>query len=444
MKNHLQNVYLLILTVRNTWETADDYSNFIKWIIDTTIEHYPTVEWDEEATIHIGRIALFFYKFFKLPFSGNDEEIFQETIVDKRTNQQSSKIIYSKNYKEKVEESTAKDKRTKKETVESATAKEKRTRKMTKKDTDDQGNSQNTNDTNHSVLYNLVANTKRDNRDTTNFMGGAIVTRSQLFCDSMHGQEYATIFEKKGQFNFACMPAHPVLFATTTGIEKREIASTYARYVLFEPDDKAATLANTTPSDSLETHLLKSASPDLFCGLYIEENEKTGLSSVELPSIEIDKECLYIASGGGPFVELIADVSRVLHAISIPFQFICVALQEGSHEIVPTINKFPFEGLTESEFKKLKFSPSNMLTKIKRKILFLLQGDDEIYPNSFNLLLHTYFSHLLQDAAGENFPSDRAVAQGELDNWNFKDQTLGMLLKESIDSLVFIYKEKVF
>jgi len=57
-------------------------------------------------------------------------------LVDKRTNQQSTKVIYSKNYKEKVEESTAKEKRTKKETVESATAKEKRTRKMTKKDTD--------------------------------------------------------------------------------------------------------------------------------------------------------------------------------------------------------------------------------------------------------------------------------------------------------------------
>jgi hypothetical protein len=394
--------------------------------------------------MHIGRIAFFFYKFFKLPFSGNEEDIFQETIVDKRTNQQSYKMIYSKNYKEKVEETTAKEKRTKRDTVESATSKEKRTKKGSKKDTDDQGNSYNTSSINHSVLYNLVANTKRDNRDTTNFMGGAIVTRSQLFLDAMHGQEYAALFERKERFTFASMPTHPVLFAATTGIQKRAIASTYARYVLFEHDDETATLTNTTPSDSLETHLLKCSSPDLFCGFFIEENEKTGLCSVQLPSIERDKHWLYITSGGGPFVELIADVSRVLHAISIPFHFICMALQEGPPDIVPTISQFPFEGLAESEFKKLKFSPTNMLTKIRRKILFLLQGDSDIYPNSFNLLLHTYFSHLLQDAAGENFPTDRAVAQRELDDWNFKDKTLGMVLKESIDSLVFIYNEKVF
>jgi len=164
---------------------------------------------------------------------------------------------------------------------------------------------------------------------------------------------------------------------------------------------------------------------------------------VEIPTVITEANWKYIIQGGGPFVQVLGDVGRILVVLSVPFQFICSALEHGGKDVVCKRGEFPFEDFTEKNFETMNYKPSNKSSH-RRDIAFLLQGDDDVTPTCFNDLIYSYLLHLMFDAAKEKeVPKEFPVSGEEFEIRNFTANTLGNILQQAVVCVVNIYEEKV-
>ena len=422
------------MLVRKSFDTSDDYTRFLEWIIEQVVANIP--EGIDDLIFHVNRIAMFTLKLFSLTFQDNETYFFTNQDTSSVKSTQRRQITYSKFYKEP------------KQTKASSSA----------VDIDKEGKSSNT------VFFNVVQNTRQFVRDACNVHGTSILVRSQKVINGLHEQDQVRLHSGKTPLT-AYSSQYPD-FCKVLGLSTTHNNSLYGRYCSIhttcEVDgDENEEDDNETPEfTNILSHFPTNCDDgDLFC--IEKENDFLGFNknfvqsgrsttlSLSTPPTELEKGWKYIRYGGGCFVQFLSEVVQIIRIMDIPFQFLAMALQEdGPSDITPTSQQpYPFEDLSPQEFKNVRYQPLDLSEGEGLKAA-ILRGDDKcIKPDALKTLLWTYLVHLINESASADkkpVPKKITVEAKELSRWNFKNDSMATLLTKAVVAMSFIYDHKVF
>ena len=311
----------------------------------------------------------------------------------------------------------------------------------------------------NTVLFNLISNTRRDNRDSTNVNGCHIVARMST-TGKLHAEEDFRVFRD----------THPYIAMSAYSSHSTDISvalrgsiphppSTYSKYAHL-PDEADDEQEDTHSEHKEVLHLFEklptkycrstsgletSNDVGIFCGIKIDTTDNLEELVCTLQEIVLDDVFQTITTGGGPFVELIAKTGTILALLSVPFQFLFMVLQQEDEPTTsPIRGKFPFENITEQQLLQMSYKPLVLETRAGANFNVLSMGDGFITPTSYTEMFVQYFTHLINADAGIHTPKNLVADEDFMERCDFKNASIGTMLQRAVKSVLFIYQHKVF
>lgn len=397
-------------------------------------------EWGDEIDTHTTRILIHTLKCLGMYYHGNEDIIFGST--EKNENGRETEcILYSKFW-------------TKKSPLSGAIKKRKSTNQIEDTDTEVPLGANMEERKSNVFLHNIIQNVRKDRRDKINVMGFYVLTESARVVSTLNQDVFGYFLKRSEDVPLAGFPTNITDFSKVVGIASfqtpyGEFCSFYRRHddsEECEDDDN-----NENHFGELKQHLpsnydSKVKGKKMECPQYLDFSYKDGTPhspmTVTSSKLMYAKDWEYIEAGGGPFARFVSTAMQICNVFSIPFQFIAIALQNGSQKINPSNETWPFQDLSPADFLKSKYVPLQLDKKTTR---FLDLGSHYIEPDTFNLKLMEYFLHLLNGAKKTFSPEtkDCIVSEDNLETKELKDLSFGTFLLKCVDSVAYVCDHKV-
>lgn len=399
----------------NSFESVDDYKCFVEWIIEQQLSSLDQTRWSDEIPLHISRISLHFLKFLSMHFHGNEDDIFEGqkcyssnwSAPKKPTNDESAKVVHAQN----------------------------------------------------TVLFNLISNSRRENRETINVIGCHVVARMST-TGKLHAEGDFRFF--RDTLTYIPMSAYSTHSTDISVVLRGSVPhppSSYSKYVHLSDEADMEHQYTQTQRKELLHHLEKlpttyfrrstgiytNTDHGIFCGIKIDESDTQEEPECTLQTIVRDDVFQTITTGGGPFVELLAKTGTILTSLSLPFRFLVMVLeQEDEPTTTPILGEFPFEKITKQQFQEMAYKPLVLETRAGVNFNVLSMGDVVSSPTSYNDMFVQYFTHLINADAGKQTPKELIADEDFMERCNFKNASIGEILQRAVRSVLLIYQHKVF
>lgn len=302
----------------------------------------------------------------------------------------------------------------------------------------------------NTVFHNVIQYVKRHDADSVNFVGGWLLENSRQVVDNMHGEltyrKYETV---PVGIPFAALPSDYLDFLSLMPGSAELKSNGYEVYCVFDPKTKnkgkaVSELFNLMPTRFDETGMIsqdlalcmdfkvcKSASNDLF---------------LRIPTVEFDSTKTMIIGGGGPFIQFLANGVRIANVISIPFQFIIMALtaEGGDSDYMPDPDEYPFNLITEEEFAEFNYNNHTRTFQSKNNYEFFDEEFAHSNPFAFNKLVEQYFRFQANEILSEDTPEELKEDVANVQAAEMMSMSFGNFLLKIIDELRTILERKVF
>lgn len=423
-----------LLKGRNNLESTEDIVSFVDWLLVQMIEKVPSPV-DEDSLVHIGRICLFTMKLLYLPYRGNEKDLYDSVIKNGKIEYQ-----YSTHFsvKKVVEPKSGTKKKQTTEVVQAKVSGEEKKSNV--------------------FLHNVLQNNKRNLNALFNTYGPHIVEKASAVIGHLH--ENSDIYVNKA-IETTSVSNLPLVFhdywqLRSFGASTNE--TPYGKFVEIEyievENDHDYDSRNTEKMDEFLKHLpsdidhkTQSRKLDATSFLGFEPRESVDQSTKSLglsvAKVEFDEEFDYVTKGGGPFTDFSAKALQIALVLSVPIQYILILFEHGGSDIVPSSGLGAFANIEESEMHRFTYKG---LPKDKLKLpcmKYFTLGDTQIMPDAFLNLIRIYFIHKINIAAGDRTPASLIVPTAELKLMNFEKMSFGTLIFQALESLNYIYQQKV-
>lgn len=410
-------------TGTHQFEGEEDYTAFVEWVLQVTVENLDEDDKDDDTQIHIERIVLHYLKLLSLTYHHN-EEYFFETKKRNANGVVTKEIEYSDLWVQPGP---------------------KRGQTPTKRPKES-----------NLIFHNIIQHIELDIRQKCNSHGMALLLKSNRICGTVNVLDRNTATSDRRKLILSGYPSSIHDFKQVSGVFRSTNSNSYGCYSsnpgLSTPDndndgDESAVnnnydltqLMKFLPSKfSFHTKGREDGPPLHFADMEYKNSDKPSWSIRNVPKRQHDSMGFY-EQGGGFFFRFLTSTLQVVHLMCVPFEFISIALQRGHEDIMPTRDKEPFLSLDHATFEKCNY-PGFDLNGKGKVANFLNGGDNQIEENPLPHAFHEYLKHLVNAARKEQTPEEIRL---DSDDKDMQQMSLGTFLLKSTESISHLYDHKV-